>query len=266
MIHLSNKACRFMKTGVTWFLIVGALLFLPCRSDGAIEVRTWDAAGYPGAQTTVDLWIEGNAGQAIYGYLFDLNYDPALVTFARATTSGSVSQGCGVAYNILEPGRARVAVACVTPILRSGFLCSVYLDVDPSVPLHTAMPLSLSRVLLNDGQLSATVTGSVVVFGGTATTPLTESFAFVLRSPNPSVAGSRRRWDVRGIAGDATLEVFDSRGRRVRREPVLVPGTPPSPVTWMPRDDLGRDLPAGTYFYRFGRDGQWVRGKLTFLR
>ncbi len=60
---------------------------------------------------------------------------------------------------------------------------------------------------------------------------------------------------------DVELSVFDVRGQRVR---TLVHGTMPAghhEVTWQGRDEGGRQVASGTYFYRLATDGEgwWAR-------
>jgi len=62
-------------------------------------------------------------------------------------------------------------------------------------------------------------------------------------------------------AGDARLEVFDAMGRRVRA--VFTGRMPAGPGTamWDGRDDNGREVGAGLYFYRLSALGERVTAK-----
>lgn len=66
--------------------------------------------------------------------------------------------------------------------------------------------------------------------------------------------------------GRAVLEVFDARGRLVRR---LLDGTVAAgrlPVTWDGRDDQGRDAAAGIYVARLRSGGESAALKLVLVR
>jgi hypothetical protein len=65
---------------------------------------------------------------------------------------------------------------------------------------------------------------------------------------------------------EATLDIVDAGGRRVRRlwAGSLSPGSHRFP--WDGRADSGRPAPAGVYVARLGLDGAWQGRKLTLVR
>jgi hypothetical protein len=74
-------------------------------------------------------------------------------------------------------------------------------------------------------------------------------------TPNPAHPGTRIPFRLEQEA-DVSLAVWDLSGRLVRQ---LVSGVRPAgshAVDWDGRDDHGRDLPTGTYFYRLDIDGR----------
>jgi hypothetical protein len=93
----------------------------------------------------------------------------------------------------------------------------------------------------------------------------------ILRAPSPNpvrATGTRLSWSLAG-PGRVSLEVFDLRGRAVRR---LIDGARPAgegSVTFDGRDDSGRDLASGLYFVRLTVDGDPATAasrKLQILR
>lgn len=84
-------------------------------------------------------------------------------------------------------------------------------------------------------------------------------------SPNPVVAATTIRFVLSNPA-DATLELFDASGRRVRQ---LVAGPLQSgahEIAWDGRDDLGHDLGAGVYFYRLRAGAFEQSRRLTIVK
>ena len=86
-------------------------------------------------------------------------------------------------------------------------------------------------------------------------------------SPNPFNPSISVRLAIPGTQAVAVrVDVFDARGRRVRRlvDEVLSPGT--AVRTWNGRSDADQVLPSGIYLYRVEAAGQVTRGKLTLVR
>lgn len=67
-------------------------------------------------------------------------------------------------------------------------------------------------------------------------------------------------------AGNVELAVYDVRGVKIRTlvSETMEPGS--HEVTWMGRDDSGRGVASGTYFYRISSGGQSVVGKMLLMK
>ena len=72
-------------------------------------------------------------------------------------------------------------------------------------------------------------------------------------TPNPFRGETRIAFEGEHVDGAVTVRVIDVAGRTVR----TIRGSGES-LVWDGRDDSGRDVPAGVYFVRAGRDG-WLR-------
>lgn len=82
--------------------------------------------------------------------------------------------------------------------------------------------------------------------------------------PNPTSGATRFECSMPG-ATTAVLEVYDVRGRVVRRDAMTV-GTDSAIVTWDGRDNRGALVPGGVYFLK-ASDGSMARGvKVTVVR
>jgi hypothetical protein len=83
--------------------------------------------------------------------------------------------------------------------------------------------------------------------------------------PNPFASSTAIRYRL-AAAGRAEIGVFDPAGRLVR---TLVSGEMPAgdhQVMWDGRDDAGRAMPAGVYFYELRFDGTQAQRKMLLLR
>jgi subtilisin-like proprotein convertase family protein len=84
-------------------------------------------------------------------------------------------------------------------------------------------------------------------------------------APNPFNPQTAVAFDL-ARGGPVRVEVFDVRGRLVRR---LIDGPLPAgaqSVAWDGRDDAGRDLASGTYLARLAADGVVQMGKMLLVR
>ena len=84
-------------------------------------------------------------------------------------------------------------------------------------------------------------------------------------APNPFNPRVILRFE-RPAAGAARLEIFDARGRRVRRLPDGEPTAGVTEIAWDGRDDAGRALPGGLYLARLTTPAGAVTSKLTLVR
>jgi len=81
-------------------------------------------------------------------------------------------------------------------------------------------------------------------------------------SPNPFLTTTQFRF-AQQAAGDARLELFDVRGRRIRTVYAPQLGAGPNIIEWDGRDAAGRGVNPGVYFYRLVIPEQERRGKLV---
>jgi len=114
-------------------------------------------------------------------------------------------------------------------------------------------------------QLEAVLPHGVTVAAGTARSATAVALRLGAPRPNPT-AGEASIAFALPRAGDVRLRVFDVRGRCVR---TLVDGQAAAGeavAIWRGRDDRGRTLPDGVYFYRLEHAGQILTRKLLLVR
>jgi hypothetical protein len=96
--------------------------------------------------------------------------------------------------------------------------------------------------------------------------PAPRTFTVLPGTPNPFSAATVIRYDVPEGGGAFTLKVFDVNGRLVR---TLAEGTQPAgrqSILWDGRDDRGRTMDSGVYFYRLAAEGYARTRKLVLMR
>jgi flagellar hook assembly protein FlgD len=87
--------------------------------------------------------------------------------------------------------------------------------------------------------------------------------------PNPFNPTTMITFTVPGAAGEkkhAAVEIFDTRGKRVRTlfEGELEPGT--HAMSWNGRTSSGESTGSGIYLYRLSVDGESVSRKMVLLK
>ena len=103
------------------------------------------------------------------------------------------------------------------------------------------------------------------VVGRASGKALAKAAALYQNRPNPARSETTFAFTL-PVAGDATLEVFDAAGRKVR---TLYAGAAPAgetEVAWNLADDAGRPLAPGVYVYRLRAGGETASRKLVMAR
>jgi hypothetical protein len=90
-------------------------------------------------------------------------------------------------------------------------------------------------------------------------------FALAQNAPNPWASGTRISYSL-SAPGEASLAVYDALGRRVRAFSPHALRLTPHEVFWDGRDDGGRRVPSGVYFYRLQAGGYSDTKKMVLIR
>ncbi|HEU4366512.1 MAG TPA: FlgD immunoglobulin-like domain containing protein, partial [Candidatus Krumholzibacteria bacterium] len=86
-------------------------------------------------------------------------------------------------------------------------------------------------------------------------------------APNPFNPSTRIVYVVRSPeAVRVSLDIFDARGRLVRRLVRQRPTAGPATATWDGRDDAGREVSSGVYFYRLTAGATTITRRMTLLK
>lgn len=121
------------------------------------------------------------------------------------------------------------------------------------------------------GGLDAAVRNDVWALEGLSNTatgapPITSSaLALHPNHPNPFNPSTTIRFDI-AARGRATLRVYDVRGALVRTLLDETRDAGPGSASWNGRDDLGRGVSSGLYFYRIESNGESRTRKMVLLK
>jgi hypothetical protein len=146
--------------------------------------------------------------------------------------------------------------------------CATYQDHGSHRTVYWGFPL----YHLKDGEANAALTAALTYFGELGTTGVGDVAGISVplslgqNRPNPFRGATEIRFAVPGDETRIGLTVYDIAGRRVRR---LVAGDLPGgrhSVTWDGRNDEGRGVATGIYFYRLEGPEETLTKKLVLLR
>jgi uncharacterized protein YjdB len=280
---------------ITWSTLnpavatIGTTGLLTAVAGGVTQVRAEDAVGasdentsvtvydfkvtvptvttMPGTKVYVPLLLDRNVdGLGIYSIQYTLIHSAAYVTDVQL--GGGLLAAWGTPFANEQSDRVSVAAAGTQPLGVGTTLHQLYLDVSPSAPSGTDVPLTLSGFLCNEGQPSAQVVNGVLRIRSTTAVETTEPRRLALGRawPNPFADRTRVTFTLPEDAGRAAVAVFAADGRRVRTLLEGAPGVGQHEVAWDGRDDGGRGLPVGVYFVRLDWAGRHLERKVVLLR
>jgi len=138
-----------------------------------------------------------------------------------------------------------------------------------------ALDVVASGAADGDASTAETISGAspqlaaTLVLGGALATPDAggRPAASLTGAPNPFRVSVTLRISSRDRLSDATLEILDVRGRRIRAERLGAAVVGISRFVWDGRDGTGVEVPDGTYFYRVvHRNGRTPAARITLAR
>ena len=222
----------------------------------------------PGVTVRMPILVDRDvSGFDIRSLQYRLTYSATHVTAARALPSGLISVWgpTGVVSN-QAPGQLTVAEAGSDPVGSGNSELQVLeLDLSPSVPVGTNIPISLVNFLCNEGRPVPQVVNGVIQVRTSTATGEAGPVAFALHppSPNPSAGSCRLRLAIPRGGGHASLAVFGVDGRRVRTLFAGPADAGERDAVWDGRDESGALADAGLYFVRLEWNGRQIARKLA---
>jgi len=279
--------------------------YLYVAIDGRVEGNSWllyldvDPGSGNGETdlTGIDAWERGASFTAA-GFDADFQYGCYQhqspwdgdgfwqLTSATTTTdrSGEISSAFDSFHAFGDAGGSELAIpwntlyglgaGAVPPGAEVSLVASICWDPEPdgelggdSVPSNTAAVLPVIDnvwTVIVDANGDGVPDGSPVA--ATPEVPLTVA-RLLPNVPNPFNPSTMIRFEVPGpVASEASLAIYDLRGRRITdlARGVFAPGR--HEVLWTGRSDAGLPVAAGTYFCRFQCGGQVVTRPLSLVK
>jgi FlgD Ig-like domain len=160
----------------------------------------------------------------------------------------------------------RKTSAGVTPVPLN-FLASAddTLLVDAAAPSSTALYYIVTALDVHENQSAPSNEASVGATTGVGNTPSIAALTVLPNHPNP-FAGSTEMEIGLPADTDVKIEVYDVAGRLVRAQTVAQQAKGWRKVPFDGRDDAGKPLTSGVYFYRVTANGTTVTRKMVIAR
>jgi hypothetical protein len=201
---------------------------------------------------------------------YTLTYNPSQITSASAQPWGLVS-AWGPGGLIQNPASGSLVVASAgSDSLSTGSseIQVLLVTLSPSVPSGTNVSVTLNNLMFNEGKPSAQVVNGVIQVRNTGAVEGTNALSFSLGAcePNPAREGGVISYALPAdtpAGARVRLAVYGVDGRRVRSLLDEPASAGRFRVRWDGRDDGGRRVAAGVYFYRLSCGSQALTRKLA---
>ena len=199
---------------------------------------------------TITLPILVDDGQEIYSADISVQYDPQLLTALGVDTT-SLTTGFMSACDIRD-GLVRIGLAGTEPLRGNGLLAEILFSVLPGVREGAKIPFELT-VWLNERVVPEVISVGMVTAGRL----IPDVFDLAQNYPNPFNPVTTIDFAVPREAGSACdglsqvkLNVYNMLGQEVNTlvNELVEPGY--YTVRWNGRDENGREMASGIYFYR----------------
>lgn len=190
-----------------------------------------------------------------------VTYDPALLTYSKVITAGTLSSGMTTAVNFSKPGTLTLSAAQATAISGTD---SVLLLIEFRGKAVGNSQLSFKKAVLNDGDPSVkTVAGTVSVVQPTdvESTELPVSFTLKGNYPNPFNPSTKISFGI-PQPGLVSVLVYNALGQEVA---VLANGKKMTAGTHTMEFDASR-LGSGVYFYQVQYGSDVKTGKMVLTK
>jgi len=235
------------------------------NGDGEYKVSLPEVAAVPGTVVELPLLFEGlGAAYSTQFFLAPTSGDVRIL----AIEPGEVAEGTSFYAHVLDDGTARIAMGSITELGR-GVVATVRVEVADAEPSAVGEPgIAFTQALINEQDILATAAGAHG-FPATTTPSLPDAFGLVQNVPNPFGPRTTIAFRIPADAGAAVrtdLSIYDVNGRRVRTLAADRRSPGEYEVTWDGRDDGGRRVASGVYFYRLQAGSFTAQKRMVLLK
>ena len=125
----------------------------PNPSAVAVTLPT-NATGAPSSQVTIPVQLPGTVnGLGIVAYDFTITFDPTVLTFASASTAGTLSNGWNITPNTATAGAVQIVAFNAASLAGSGTLINLIFNVVGAA--NSATGLTWTNFVFNEGEPAA---------------------------------------------------------------------------------------------------------------
>jgi len=228
--------------GIVWGDVSGNWSGSPAKiivSGAGRQLSLGQVYGEPGSTVAVPVTVDDATGIISAG--ITLTYDPKVLRAVDVSTT-NLTAGYSVAHKVAD-GRIKIGLAGSRPLSGSGPLLDVRFQVLESADWSETCPISITDVQLNEGGIAA------VARSASFTTPLPTRFGLSQNYPNPSNPETNIAYQL-PVTCEVRLAIYNLAGQLVK---TLVSGRKEAgyhTAHWDGRDNLGKQVASGIYFYR----------------
>ncbi|MFQ5641293.1 MAG: cohesin domain-containing protein, partial [bacterium] len=235
------------------------------KSEGTLILERVSVAGSPDVRVPVFLQ---SSHHSIHSLLFSIAFDTSQVHL-KAVESNAVLKDYMIVVNDTEPGKLHIAAVGLQPIPSHQAILNLAFEVqNKQIGAHERgfIPITFSRALLNDKNV-AWVDGGIELTSATAKIP--DRFELLQNYPNPFNLATTIRFGVPQVPLGMThiiLDIYNVNGQKVKR--LVDEEKPPGyySIQWDGRDNNGRVVSTGIYFYTFRAEKVQFSQKLLLIK
>jgi hypothetical protein len=212
------------------------------------------SAGAVGADGAYEVAVGLNELQGVFGADLTLELGSQVQVLQVRSL---IPEAQGLVESKVDGGTIRIAAALAKELRGEVKLAAIKLAPLPGATT-TGSAVHMTSAVLNEGAIS-------VKAGGEASPTVARDVLLAQNKPNPFNPATQITWS-QPESGKAELAIVDAAGRKVR---TLVRGAYPAGVhaaLWDGRDENGRTMAAGVYFYTLDAGGAHLTRKMLLLK
>lgn len=229
------------------------------------EVNLTDNETAPGSSLDIPVYLTN--GGNILSFECQISFDPDVLTPTAdfITLSDNNSSGFTIETDATT-GLLKIAGASANPDGTNGTFATLHFNVSNAFAINQSTTVTIESMKFNDNieqlDISATFTG---VTGTTPDLSIPNAYALNTNYPNPFNPSTTLRYDLPG-QGLVRFTIYNQLGVEVRTLINQDQSAGYHSVVWNGRDNSGKQLGTGIYFYRLDVNGFSQTRKMVLLK